>query len=671
MNDNYEFNKLIWPAMRSVLLAVLLFLFGRNVFAANVVYIDDLSKQSLTHKQVEAVAAFYGLDLVTITAKDNKVPLPAVSNMLRDPNTAALVINANALFMLDRMQVMTLLHTRKQRIPLFIAGINKLTDPVMLSRWSLGAIVGYDQSDVINTKSWYVIDDVHNVTCQLTGTTLPLNQKSILYLKFGLVSVAQPVMDAKIGSAVLPVFVQTVLEGQEIFFATEEDPNDIPVTPDPYRQEGLFAALAPQMMFMRYAGGDSAWHTPGDYANFTIDDLWLKEPYGHVNYEKLLRESEHHNFHTTIAFIPWNFDRSQSKVVSLFQAHPDRFSITIHGDNHIHQEFGPLADHPLRSQVKDMMQGLARMKKFEQLTKLPYDAVMVFPHSISPMATFSALKGANYMATANSLNVPSDAQTPSGIEFALRTSSLRFANFPSLRRYSAENDIPTPQLAIDAFLGNPMLFYAHESFFAKGIDAFNKTADVVNRIQPDVKWEDLGEIVRHLYLEKQDKNGDFDIRALSGTIQITNTHKRDTIFLIEKDEDFSFPLTVLVDGQPYPFQSTKTQIRLRLPIANGASRLVEIKYDNGMRLAEVNIAKTSTKVTIIRLLSDFRDNVVSDTRLGRWFIRSYVDYGRNWNRAAIIVIFAILILFSWSIRHKRKEIALGTDTRGAGQSNQR
>jgi hypothetical protein len=296
---------------------------------------------------------------------------------------------------------------------------------------------------------------------------------------------------------------------------------------------------------------------------------------------------------------------------------------------------------------------------------------MIFPHSISPVATFSALKGANYLATANSLNVPSDAQTPSGIEFALRTSSLQFANFPSLRRYSAENDIPTSQLAIDAFLGNPMLFYAHESFFANTIGAFDKVADVVNRLQPDVKWRSLGDIVRHLYLEREDKDGDFDIKALSRMIQISNTHERAATFWVEKEEDFSFPLTVLVDGQPYPFQSTKTQIRLQLSIANGASRLVEIRYDNGIRIANVDTSKTSTKVTIIRLLSDFRDNFVSDTRLGRWFIRSYVDYGRSWNRAAIGVLLAVFIALVWAMRHKIKRIFLKANSARVEQNNRR
>jgi hypothetical protein len=643
-----NFYKIIDSLSRLAWLTMLIFVVGSHAFAADVVYLSRSLHESYPHQQIETVSAFYGLDVIRIAEDDSKNT--SISDVIRNPKTVALVINADALSSLSRNQIFGLLQARKQRIPILVLGINEQSSPVILTEWSSGAILWCENLDVPSNASWYDVSDSPNVTRQLSHTRLPLNQKKIFYLKVGVPGKLQSLLVARVGLKIEPVFTRIVIEGQELFFATESEPDNIPAVPDPYRQQSAFAAVASSMMFLRYAGGASAWHTSGDYANFTIDDLWLREPYGHVNYEKLLQESERHNFHTTIAFIPWNFDRNQPEMISLFQAHSDRFSISIHGNNHIHQEFGPLDEHPLRSQMKDSMQGLARMEKLNLRTKLPYDAVMVFPHSISPSATFSALKGANYLATANSLSVPSDAATPPGLEFALRTSSLQFANFPSLRRYSAENEIPEPQLAIDAFLGNSMLFYAHESFFSNGIDAFDKTADVVNRIQPDIKWRSLGEIVRHLYLEKQRDDGNFDIRALSGTIQIENSHERDAVFFIEKDENFAFPLKVFVDGQPFSAQHTGTQLRLELPIAAGMSRLIEVKYNNGVRLVDVDISKTSIGVAGIRLLSDFRDNVVSDTRIGRWFIHSYVEYGRGWNCLFAILTLLLMALVVWLVR---------------------
>jgi peptidoglycan/xylan/chitin deacetylase (PgdA/CDA1 family) len=641
-------NQMVW--------LTLCLLFGSlRTFAADVVYIDRPNGQTNTRQQIETAATFYGLDMNTAVLESSREVSAALSS-IRSPKTVAIVINADALSALPPQQVFALLHQREQGIPLLIAGINEHTSPALLKQWSSGAIAGCQRSALAPVAGWYEVANADDVTRQLSGERLPLSQRDVFFLTLGTASGAQRLMEARFAGAAMLVFARIAIDGQDVFFATEKPASDIPVTPDPYRQQDVFAAIAPPMMFLRYGGGERVWHTPGDYANLTIDDLWLREPYGHVNYEHLLQEAQQHDFHATIAFIPWNFDRSQPRMVSLFQAHPDRLSICVHGNNHVHQEFGPLDSHPLGKQTKDIQQSLARMEKFKQLTNIPYDAVMVFPHSISPEATFSALKGTNFLATANSLNVPSDANTPSDVEFALRTATLRFANFPSLRRYSAETDIPKSQLAIDAFLGNPMLFYAHESFFVSGIDAFNKTADEVNQIQPGMKWQGLGDIAKHLYLERLRDDGNFDVRALSGSIRLSNSHQHDASFFIEKDEDFAFPLIVLVDGQPYPFQKAGTQLHLQVPIAVGMSRLIEIKYENGLNLANIDISRNSTQIAAIRLLSDFRDNAVSNTALGRWFIHSYVDYGGRWHSAMAVLALFVVFFVVWYMRRNRKGV---------------
>jgi hypothetical protein len=651
-------------------LFTLCLLFGKlHAFAADVIYIDRPNGQLDTRQQFETAASFYGLNVNT-KVLDNSREVSAALYSIRSPKTAAIVISADTLSALSQQQVFALLHQRKQGIPLLIAGINEHTSPALLKQWSSGAIVECQRSALAPVAGWYEVANANDVTRQLSGKRLPLNQRDVFYLTLGTASKTQRLMEARFGGASMLVFVRVAIDGQDVFFATEKPTSNIPVTPDPYRQQDVFAAIAAPMMFLRYAGGERVWHTPGDYANLTIDDLWLREPYGHVNYESLLQEAEQHDYHATIAFIPWNFDRSEPKMVSLFQAHPDRLSICVHGNNHVHQEFGPFDSHPLGKQSKDIEQSLARMEKFKQLTNIPYDAVMVFPHSISPEATFSALKGTNFLATANSLNVPSDAKTPSDVEFALRTATLHFANFPSLRRYSAETDIPKLQLAIDAFLGNPMLFYAHESFFASGIDAFNKTADEVNQIQPDMQWRGLGDIAKHLYLERLRDDGNFDVRTFSGSIRLSNSHRRDAAFFIEKDEDFAFSLIVLVDGQPYPFQKAGTQLRLQVPIAGGMSRLIEIKYGSGLKLASIDTSKESSRIAAIRLLSDFRDNVVSNTALGRWFIHSYVDYGSRWNRAMAALALFIVIFFAWHTRRGRKVSSVSANLPLPWRSNQ-
>ena len=509
------------------------------------VYVDKPGATSFVQQQTKTAADFYGLgeNVVLFTGKRE---LGTVVKAIRDSQTIAVVLTADVLPFLDRQQILAALHREDAgSVPLLIAGIDEHTDAELLKRWSGGTITGCKASTIEKETGSYQLASVNEVTYALGGSTLPISQSEVRYLTLDGAR-AEWIMAATTGSHSLPVFTRVKIGKQEIFFVTASAAIQMPSGPSPYREPLVFTSLAPQMIFLRHAGGERVWHSPGRYANLTIDDAWLHEPYGYVNYEGLLREMERHNFHTTIAFVPWNFDRSQPALVSLFRTHGDRFSICIHGNNHDHQEFGAYDNKPLGGQTDDVKQALARMAKFKDLTHIPYDLVMVFPHSISPEQTLAVLKRYNFWATANSLNVPMGAEAPTDAEFALRTATMAFSNFPSLRRYSAEAPGPASQLVVDAFLGNPMLFYVHQDFFASGIDAFNKTADMVDRLQPDTQWRSMGYITQHLYLEKLRDDGNYDIRSYVGILHVDNVHQRDATFFIEKDEDFALPLTVRV-----------------------------------------------------------------------------------------------------------------------------
>ena len=54
----------------------------------------------------------------------------------------------------------------------------------------------------------------------------------------------------------------------------------------------------------------------------------------------LLDEMKGHRFFTEIAFIPWNYRRSDLKTVRLFSENPDYYAICVHGCNHLGNEFG-------------------------------------------------------------------------------------------------------------------------------------------------------------------------------------------------------------------------------------------------------------------------------------------------------------------------------------------
>jgi hypothetical protein len=628
------------------LIATLLWLAAAclHLHAAQVVYVGKPQAHLFSRQEMETAASFYGLDrkVFLLTGKGDTA---AALEAIHDHKTVAVILAADALSELSQEKILAALRRgRESSVPLLISGITAQTRSETLSAWSAGAIEASHVVRIENGNNAYEIASVNDVTRQLSGSRLPLEKGETTYLALGPQGGGNWIMAAKIDGDTFPVFTRSRADGQEIFFATARLPIPVTVTPDPYIEPLVFSNLAPMMMFLRYAAAERAWHSAGHYANLTIDDLWLREPYGHVNYGELLKQMEQYNFHTTIAFIPWNFDRSTPEVVSLFGQHPGRFSICVHGNNHYHQEFGSYDSNPLTGQIENIKQGLARMDRFSQLTKLPYDPVMVFPHSISQALTLAALKRYNFAATANSVNVPNGSEAPSDPEFVLRPVTMAFSNFPSLKRYSAEAPISVSQLAIDAFLGSPMLFYVHQGFFAAGAGAFSGTADTVNHIQPDTQWQSLGNIARHLYLEKLRDDGNYDVRAYSGTIQLENALRHDVRFYVTKDEDFASPLTVRVDGKVYPYQRSNAELRIELPVGAGASREITIRYENDLKVATVDVGKLSIRINVTRYLSDFRDNTVSATALGRRFIILYSENETNFNRALSMLAALLLIM---------------------------
>ena len=141
----------------------------------------------------------------------------------------------------------------------------------------------------------------------------------------------------------------------------------------------FFAQLVPAMMFLKHAFKEAAWHAPVSYANLTVDDPLLQERYGFLSYRKLLETMDRCNFFTTIAFIPWNYRRSDRRTAALLRSRPDRFSLAIHGCDHTGGEFSSDDLPLLRLDDQDSIRQDAAAPRDNGLE---FDPVMVFPQGL-------------------------------------------------------------------------------------------------------------------------------------------------------------------------------------------------------------------------------------------------------------------------------------------------
>jgi hypothetical protein len=220
-----------------------------------------------------------------------------------------------------------------------------------------------------------------------------------------------------------------------------------------------------------------------------IDDPLLRPKYGCLDYKKLLEEMKVHNFFTEIAFIPWNYKRSDAKTVRLFADNGDYYAICVHGCNHLGNEFGKGNYQELSSLSST---ALWRMEQHKRLTGLPYDPVFVFPQGHFSSVAMQALKDQGYLAAFNSNLQAKDREEPPAIEYQWPATTI-YHDFPLFLRRNPKDKSPFIQ---DMAAGRPILIYKHHGDFRNGYKPITELVDGVNSLG-NIKWCSLLEIAEH------------------------------------------------------------------------------------------------------------------------------------------------------------------------------
>jgi hypothetical protein len=634
---------------------------GPWCYSADLVLIRSAIAPAPEQDQLEVATQFYGLDLRVVTV--GTANTAKAFDLVRSRETLAVAIEANALSAVDQSALLRALHRAPgANVPLLILGVTQEINPALLGAWSGGTVIGVNRINESKT-SHYVVGRVSGITQQLSGMDLPLPSGSTgAYFKLSGQSPLQEIFAVQSQTVKAPVFTLFTLNQQQVFLLCRAETqvnreSAVRRAPDTV---GAFTAIAPVMMFVRYSAGERGWHSPHHYANLTIDDPWLREPYGHLEYKNLLAEMDKHNFHTTIAFIPWNYDRSDAEVASLFRGHPDRFSICIHGDNHDHKEFDDFQSKSQSLQVADLKQALARMEKFRSLTGIPYDRVFVFPHSIGSGRILQELKTYNYLATVNSTNVPMDGAPPAASSFDLRPVTTSFGDFPSIVRHPTVVQWPEQLIAVNEFLDNPLFFYTHQDFFAGGIGAFDRVADQVNRLEPTTQWKSLGDIVTHLYLLRRRIDSDYDLFTFSSSVRLENTSGDVRVYHITKREPApSMIKAITVDARPVPLRIQGELLSCDIAVPAGQARSMLIIYKNDLDLASIDTSKKSLRVLFLREASDLRDIWLSKFGFGEAATALYYQNGGSPTRVLTLAFLVLLLAAAtiWGLQKKRSKSA--------------
>jgi len=365
-----------------------------------------------------------------------------------------------------------------------------------------------------------------------------------------------------------------------------------------------FSRLLPPAMFLKSVFKNHCWRTRQRFANFIIDDPLLKYTYGYLNYKDLVAMMDKSDFATTIAFIPWNYKRTESAIAKLFRERSERLSLCVHGCDHTNAEFASTDVGALNCKVRIASN---RMNAHRDSTGLAHSQVMVFPQGRFSPEALKVLKCNNYLAAVNSSAMP----TPAGecdlcVGDFLDLAITRYAGFSLfLRRYPGRLE----GFAFDLFFGKPLLVVEHHAYLKDGGRNLVEFIAQLNSFG-GLQWKGLNEIFPKTYLEREMSAHTTECRLYVNHHVIDNHDAWDRTFIMSKPHVDDAPIeNVFLNDKTADFVIAGNSIEFAVTIPAQTSTKVDIVYKNVFPCNEPQRDfETASRVWVRRILSEFRDN---------------------------------------------------------------
>ncbi len=249
-------------------------------------------------------------------------------------------------------------------------------------------------------------------------------------------------------------------------------------------------ALATLTQFLRRLTAAGASTPPALRAAILFDDPNLRwRTYGFIDYRRLLAHADAHGYHAAMAMIPLDGRHQHRSTVSLFRKRADRLSLVLHGNNHLSRELmRPGGD---AGAVALAAQAMRRAARFEARYKLRMDRVMTPPHGMCGEQVTRALGALGFDALCAIHPLPWTEHPPAERPLA----GWRPAEFSGGCAVIPRLPLTAPvvEIALRAFLDQPLILYGHHDDLAAGLEPLAETVATVNRLG-DVRWTSLGEI---------------------------------------------------------------------------------------------------------------------------------------------------------------------------------
>lgn len=405
-------------------------------------------------------------------------------------------------------------------------------------------------------------------------------------------------------------FLTMEYAGVTVFLSTSANIIDIEseLTSQSFDVREHFLSAVPVVLYIKWAFAETCWNSPEACASLVVDDPLLKPSYGCLNFEELLALMERHRFATNIAFIPWNWRRSNPDVARLFTQRPEHYSLSIHGFDHVAAEFGSRDREHLYWRIK---RAVARMSEHESRTGICHDRVMVFPQGVFSEAAMDALKRSNLTAAVNTDVVSVDPHPPAiRISDVWDVAVMRYSSFPIFTRRHPAQEIAN--FAFDILLGKPCIIGIHHDFCR---DRYKHLLEFINRLNAvpvRLSWRSLGEVVRRSCRQRQLSPGLVEIEMYGSELRVKNDSGRRQRYTIRRCEsDPSDIKDVRADSGHLPWNFSDGYVRFESELEPDRETTIRIQFRDlvGNGAGKENLGYR-VKTRLRRYLSEVRDNYI-------------------------------------------------------------
>jgi hypothetical protein len=369
-----------------------------------------------------------------------------------------------------------------------------------------------------------------------------------------------------------------------------------------------FLSTVPVVLYIKWAFAETCWKSPETSACLVIDDPLLKPSYGCLNFEELLALMERHHFATNIAFIPWNWRRSNPDVARLFTQRPEHYSLSIHGFDHVAAEFGSRDREHLYWKTK---RAVARMSNHQRRTGISHDRVMVFPHGVFSEAAMDALKRSNLTAVVNTHVVSVDPDPPAiRISDVWDVAVMRYSSFPIFTRRDPAQEIAN--FAFDILVGKPCIIGIHHDFCRDRCKHLVEFINRLNALPKPLSWRSLGEVVRSSCRQRQFSPGLLEIEMYGSELRVKNyTGQRQRYVIRRSESEPSDIKDVRAESRQLNWSFSDGYVRVELELERDQETTIRIEFRDliGNSLGRENLSYR-VKTRLRRYLSEVRDNYI-------------------------------------------------------------